>query len=135
MLVMVLIKATAAAEAGKLPPQTVRDAMDHYNKALLDAGIRRMAAGLKPSAEGKRLISDGNAISVVDGPFPGCEQLVSGFWLWEVRDIEEAMAWATRCPNPMEGAYEIELRPLYEASSLDGIKARKSDTATIVKGD
>ncbi|WP_020412764.1 YciI family protein [Microbulbifer variabilis] len=125
MLVMVLIKATAASEAGKLPSQAVCNAMDRFNEELLDADIRRIAVGLKPTAEGKRLVSDGSAISVVDGPFPEFEQLVSGLWLWEVRDIEEAMVWAARCPNPMEGAYEIEVRPLYKTSSLDGIKTQK----------
>ncbi|WKD49669.1 YciI family protein [Microbulbifer spongiae] len=118
MLVLVLIKATEASEAGKMPSQEARDAMERFNEKLLDAGIRRMAAGLKPSAEGKRLVSDGHAVSIVDGPFLEREHLVSGFWLWEVHNTAEAMAWAAQCPNPMEGAYEIELRPLYGASDL-----------------
>ena len=90
-----------------------REAMDRFNDELRQAGVRVTAAGLKPSEEARRVISNGSSASVVEGPFSVAEWIVSGFWIWEVRDMDQATQWALRCPNPMEGPYEIELRPLY----------------------
>jgi hypothetical protein len=117
MRVMVLVKATAASESGDMPPpwrDAMMAAMARFNAELRDAGILLAAEGLKPSAEGCRLALDGASRTVVAGPFPLSSELVAGYWLWQVRDMEEALAWARRCPNPMPGPSEIELRPLFE---------------------
>lgn len=122
MRVMILVKATEDSEKGYLPsPETaaMMEAMGRFNDALRDAGILVMADGLTPSSRGKRIAFDGRDRAVIDGPFPDPRQLVAGFWLWEVKDMEEAVAWVKRCPNPMPGPSEIEIRPLYELSDLD----------------
>ncbi|MDZ5648244.1 YciI family protein [Nitrospirillum sp. BR 11828] len=121
MRVMVLVKATEDSEKG-LPPQEWMDAMmaamGRFNDELREAGILVMADGLKPSAQGKRVAFDGPHRTVIDGPFPHPRELVAGFWLWDVKDMEEAVAWVRRCPNPMMGPSEIEIRPLYERADL-----------------
>ena len=118
MRVMVFVKATEDSEKGFFPddPQTAEmmKAMDRYNNELKDAGILRMAEGLKESAHGKRVAFDGANRTVSDGPFARPEELVAGFWLWEVKDMDEAVAWVKRCPNPMKGPSVIEIRPIYE---------------------
>lgn len=118
MRVMVLVKATEDSEAGTLPTPELLDAMGKYNEALIEAGILKDGDGLKPSSQGKRVRFSGGDRSVVDGPFAETKELVAGFWLWEVADMDEAVAWVKRCPNPMPGPSEIEIRPLYEASDF-----------------
>jgi len=118
MRVMVLVKATDDSERGVLPTADAMAAMGRYNQALAEAGILRAADGLKPSSQGRRVAFDGDQRQVTRGPFAATGELVAGFWLWEVRDLDEAEAWVRRCPNPMPGPSEIEIRPLYEAADL-----------------
>ena len=118
MRVMVLVKATGDSEAGTLPTSDLLDAMGKYNETLIEAGILTAGDGLKPSSQGKRVRFSGADRSVVDGPFAETKELVAGFWLWEVADMDEAVAWVKRCPNPMPGPSEIKIRPLYEASDF-----------------
>jgi len=94
------------------------EAMDKFNNELRNAGIMLAADGLKPSSQGKRIAFDGAGRTVIDGPFAETRELVAGFWLWEVKDMDEAVAWVKRCPNPMPGPSEIEIRPLYEMADL-----------------
>ena len=118
MRVIVLVKATAESEAGVMPSAELIEAMGNYNQELVDAGIMRAGEGIRPSAEGKRVAFEEEGRSVTDGPFPAVGELVAGFWLWEVKDMDEAVEWVKRCPNPMPGPCEIEIRPLYEASDF-----------------
>ena len=118
MRVMVLVKATEDSEKGILPTADLLEAMGKFNRELINAGILRAGDGLKPSSRGKRIAFDGPARTVINGPFPATRELVAGFWLWEVKDLEEAVAWAKRCPNPMPGPSELEIRPLYEESDF-----------------
>jgi hypothetical protein len=121
MRVMVLVKATEDSEKGFLPtPETTEmmEAMGRFNDELRKAGILRDADGLKPSSEGKRIAFDGASRMVIDGPFAETKELVAGFWLWDVKDMDEAVAWVKRCPNPMPGPSEIEIRPFYEMADL-----------------
>lgn len=118
MRVMVLVKATVESESGVLPTAELLAAMGRFNQELIAAGIMKMADGLRPSSQGKRVLFDGDARRVVDGPFSAVGELVAGFWLWEVKDMDEALAWVRRCPNPMPGPSEIEIRPLYEVADL-----------------
>jgi hypothetical protein len=121
MRVMVLVKATDDSEKGFLPTTVALDALEamgRYNDELRNAGIMRAADGLKPSSHGKRIAFDGAGRTVIDGPFAETRELVAGFWLWEVKDMDEAVAWVKRCPNPMPGPSEIEIRPLYEMADL-----------------
>jgi len=117
MRVMVLVKATEDSEKGFFPTAettAMMEAMGKFNDELREAGILRDADGLKPSSAGKRVAFDGARRTVIDGPFAEARELVAGFWLWEVKDMDEAVAWVKRCPNPMPGPSEIEIRPLYE---------------------
>ena len=118
MRVMVFVKATEDSEQGLPPTAEAFAEMDRFNDELVEAGIMLAGAGLKPTAEAKRIAFDGASRSVVDGPFPETRNLVAGFWLWEVADMDEAVAWGRRCPNPMPGPSEIEIRPFYEAADL-----------------
>jgi len=121
MRVMVLVKATEDSEKGFVPTPETRaamEAMGKFNDELRRAGILRLADGLKPSSAGKRVAFDGAGRTVSDGPFAQPRELVAGFWLWEVKDMDEAVAWVKRCPNPMPGPSEIEIRPLYEMADL-----------------
>lgn len=118
MRVMVLVKATKDSESGVLPSAEMMEEMGRFNEALADAGVLVMGAGLKPTSQGKRIAFDGASRAVIDGPFSEIGELVAGFWLWEVADMAEAVEWVKRCPNPMPGPSEIEIRPLYEASDL-----------------
>ena len=118
MRVMVLVKATVDSEAGAMPSTELVEAMFKYNEELVEAGIMQGGDGLKPSSEGKRVAFDGDSRTVVDGPFPHTSELVAGYWLWEVRDMEEALEWARRCPNPMPGPSDLEIRPLYEIADF-----------------
>lgn len=123
MRVMVFVKATDDSEAGRMPSPEMFEAMGKFNAALAEAGIIRADDGLKPSSHGKRVAFDGADRAVVDGPFAATGELVAGYWLWEVTDIDEAVAWAKRCPNPMFGPSEIEIRPLYGMSDFADVMA------------
>ncbi len=114
MRVIVFVKATADSEAGAQPSSELIEAMGKYNELLIAAGIMKGGDGLKPSAVGKRVAFDGAARTVIDGPFAETKELVAGYWLWEVKDMDEALAWVKRCPNPMPGPSEIEIRPVIE---------------------
>ena len=121
MRVMVLVKATTDSEKGLVmtPDMLTRmEEMGRFNDALSKAGILITGDGLKPSSEGKRVAFDGPGRTVVDGPFSQVGELVAGFWLWQVKDMDEAVAWVKRCPNPMPGPSEIEIRPLYEEADF-----------------
>ncbi len=114
MRVMVLVKATEDSEAGVMPTTEMFDAMGSFNEELVNAGIMQTGEGLKPTSAGKRVAFDGDSRTVIDGPFGVTNELVAGFWIWEVKDLEEAVEWAKRAPNPMPGPSEIEIRPFYE---------------------
>ena len=114
MRVMVLVKATKDSEAGILPTQALLTEMGKFNEELVKAGIMLAGDGLRPSSHGKRVRFSGRSRNVIDGPFAETKELVAGFWLWQVRSIEEAVEWVKRCPNPMPGDSDIEIRPLYE---------------------
>ncbi|MDQ8731105.1 YciI family protein [Bradyrhizobium sp. LHD-71] len=121
MRVMVLVKATDDSEKGFVPTPENMEAMEEmgkFNEELRKAGILRAADGLTPSSQGKRIAFDGSNRTVTDGPFAETRELVAGFWLWDVKDMDEAVAWVKRCPNPMPGPSEIEIRPLYEMADL-----------------
>lgn len=118
MRVMVLVKATAESEAGQMPGPELFEAMGKFNEDLVNAGILISGDGLKPSSQGRRVLFDGSSRSVTPGPFAATSELVAGFWLWQVRDMEEAVEWVRRCPNPMPGRSEIEIRPLFEAEDF-----------------
>ncbi len=119
MRVMVLVKATADSETGVMPTSERLEAMGAYNAELAAAGVMQTGDGLRPSSQGKRIAFDGPSRTVIDGPFPATSELVAGFWIWEVKDMDEAVAWARRCPNPMPGPSELEIRPFYEASDFE----------------
>ena len=114
MRVMVFVKATEDSERGVMPSTEMLEAMGKFNEELAEAGIMVDGDGLKPSSQGKRIAFDGPSRLVIDGPFAETKELVAGYWLWNVRDMDEAVAWARRCPNPMPGPSELEIRPLYE---------------------
>ena len=114
MRVMVMVKATTQSEAGKMPSTELLTAMGNFNEELVKAGVMLAGEGLQPSAKGKRVRFSGSQRSVIDGPFAETKELVAGYWLWQVKSMEEAVEWVKRCPNPMEGDSEIEIRPLFE---------------------
>jgi len=119
MRVMVIIKATKNSEAGALPSQQLLEEMGKYNEELIKAGIMQAGDGLKPSSKGKRVRFTGPKREVVDGPFSETKELVAGFWIWQVKSLDEAVAWVKRCPDPMPGEdAEIEIRPLFEAEDF-----------------
>lgn len=122
MRVMVIVKATKDSEAGlKLDADTkaMFEAMGKYNEELVNAGIMVSGDGLKPSSAGKRVKFDGTQRTVKDGPFSATEELIAGFWIWNVKDMNEAVEWVKRCPNPMPGPSDIEIRPFYEAADFN----------------
>jgi len=118
MKVMVIVKATEESEAGALPSAEMLTAMGRYNEELVAAGIMQAGEGLKPSSAGARVHFDGASRTVTDGPFTETKELIAGFWLWTVKDLDDAIAWVKRCPNPMPGPSAIEIRPLYEAEDF-----------------
>jgi hypothetical protein len=119
MKVMVLIKATQDSEAGVMPNEQLLTEMGKYNEELVKAGIMLAGEGLHPSAKGKRIKFSGGHHTVADGPFAETKELVAGFWIWQVRSMDEAVEWVRRCPDPMPGSEaEIELRPIFEASDF-----------------
>jgi len=115
---MVLVKATKDSEAGVMPSTELMAAMGDFNEQLVKAGVMLAGEGLHPSARGKRVQFSGSRRTVVDGPFAETKELVAGFWLWEVKSMDEAVEWVRRCPNPMPGDSEIEIRPLFEAADF-----------------
>ena len=126
MKVMVLVKATRDSEAGRMPSAEMMRAMGQFNESLIKAGILLAADGLKPSAQGKRVLFSGAKRTVTDGPFTETKELVAGFWLWQVRSMEEAVEWVKRCPNPMPSDSEIEIRPVFSPEEFADIKAQAS---------
>lgn len=118
MKVMVLVKATADSEAGVMPSTELLEAMGKFNKELVDAGVMLAGEGLKPTSQAVRIGFDGPSRRVIDGPFAETRELVAGFWLWQVRSLDEAIEWAKRCPNPMPGPSELEIRPIFEAEDF-----------------
>jgi len=118
MRVMVMVKATKDSEEGIMPTTELLEAMGKYNEELVKAGIMLAGEGLKPSSQGKRVAFDGPRRSIIDGPFAETRELVAGFWIWQVKDMAEALEWVKRCPNPMPGPSEIEIRPVYEMTDF-----------------
>lgn len=118
MRVMVIVKANEQSEAGVLPSTELLEAMGRYNEELLQAGIILAGEGLKPSSRGARVHFDGASRTVTDGPFAEAKELVAGYWMWQVRSMEEAIEWVKRCPNPHEGPSDIEVRPVFEAEDF-----------------
>lgn len=130
MKVMVFVKATPASEEGAPPDPKMMEAMGKYNEALIAAGILKdgIMGGLKPTRFAKRVHFSGKNRAVIDGPFAETKEVVAGFWLWEVKSIEEAVAWLKKCPNPMPTDSDIEIRPLYSLEELqcwkDGVAGK-----------
>lgn len=121
MRVMVLVKATEDSESGALPEPEGFEAMGRFNEQLVEAGLLLAGDGLTPSSVGKRIAFDGETRTVRDGPFEATRELVAGFWIWQVADMDEAVEWVKRCPNPMPGPSEIEIRPLFEMSDFEAM--------------
>ena len=118
MRVMVIVKATKDSEAGVMPSAELLTAMGNYNEELVKAGIMLAGEGLKPSSAGKRVRFSGSKRTVIDGPFAETKELIAGYWIWQVRSMEEAVEWLKRCPNPMPGESEVEIRPVFEAADF-----------------
>lgn len=114
MKFMVIVKATKESEAGKMPTTELLAAMGNYNEQLVKAGIMKDGAGLHPSSRGKRVRFSGKDRTVIDGPFAETKELIAGYWIWECKSMEEAVEWLKKCPNPMEGESEIEIRKFFE---------------------
>jgi hypothetical protein len=114
MRCIVMVKATKDSESGVMPRKELLEAMGKFNEELVKAGVMLAGEGLKPSSKGKRVRFSGTKRSVVDGPFTETKELIAGFWLWQVRSMEEAVEWVKRCPNPFEGESEIEIRQVFE---------------------
>ena len=118
MRVMVIVKATADSEAGCMPSEQLMLDMGRYNEDLVKAGVMLAGDGLHPSSRGKRVRFSGANRTVIDGPFAETKELIAGYWIWQVRSMEEALEWVRRCPNPMPGDSDIEIRPIFEASDF-----------------
>jgi hypothetical protein len=115
---MVMVKATEESEQGVLPSTEMLEAMGRYNEELVKAGVMVAGEGLHPSSKGVRVRFDGTQRRVIDGPFAETKELVAGFWIFQVKSLEEAVEWVKRCPNPMPGASEIEIRQIFEADDF-----------------
>ena len=118
MRCMVMVKASQDSEAGILPKKELFEAMGKFNEELVKAGVLLAAEGLQPTSKGKRVRFSGKKRTVIDGPFTETKELIAGFWLWQVRSMEEALEWLKRCPSPHEGESEIEVRQVYEAEDF-----------------
>ncbi len=119
MRVMVIVKATKSSEAGALPSEKLLAEMGKYNEELVKAGVMLAGEGLHPSSKGKRVAFSGGKKTVVDGPFAETKELIAGFWLWQVKSMDEALEWVRRCPDPMPGEESvIEIRPVFEADDF-----------------
>jgi hypothetical protein len=122
MKVMVIVKATENSEAGKMPSAELIDAMGKYNDELIKAGLMLAGDGLHPSSKGKRIRINGHQRTVIDGPFAETKELISGYWLWQVKSMDEAVEWVRRCPAPMPGEEsEIEIRPVFEMEEFGDV--------------
>jgi len=121
MRVVVFVKATQDSEEGRMPTTELLEAMTKYNEQLINAGIMLGGDGLRPSASAKRVRFSGANRTVIDGPFAETKELVAGYWIWQVRDMDEAVEWGKRCPNPMFTDSDIDIRPVYEAEAFDEI--------------
>jgi hypothetical protein len=115
---MVIVKANKASEAGEMPSEQLLTEMGNFNEQLVKAGIMLAGEGLHPSSKGKRVHFSGKSRTVIDGPFSETKELIAGFWLWQVRSMEEALEWVKRCPNPHIGDSDIEIRPVFEAEDF-----------------
>jgi hypothetical protein len=118
MRVMVMVKASKDSEAGVMPSEKLLRDMGNFNEELVKAGVMLAGEGLHPSSKGKRILFSGDKRTVKDGPFAETKELVAGYWLWQVRSMEEAVEWVKRCPNPMMEDSEIEIRPVFEAEDF-----------------
>ena len=118
MRFMVMVKATNESEAGEMPSEELLEAMGKYNEELVKAGVMLAGEGLHPSSKGVRVRFDGPSRTVVDGPFAETKELVAGFWIWQVSSLEEAIEWVKRCPNPMTGPSEIEIRQVFTSEDF-----------------
>jgi hypothetical protein len=118
MRVMVIVKANKNSEAGEMPSEQLLTEMGKFNEELVKAGIMLAGEGLHPSSKGKRVHFSGKSRTVIDGPFSETKELIAGFWLWQVRSMEEAIEWARRCPNPHVGDSDLEIRPVFEAEDF-----------------
>lgn len=121
MRAIVFVKATKSSEDGVMPTTELMEAMGKFNEELVNAGIMQSGDGLHPSSKGKRVIFDGDSRTVIDGPFPHTNELVAGFWIWNVKDMDEAVEWVKRCPNPMLERSEIEIRPMFEMEDFGDV--------------
>ncbi len=119
MRVMVIVKATRNSEAGVMPSEKLLAEMGKFNEELVKAGVMLAGEGLHPSSKGKRVVFSGGKKTVVDGPFAETKELIAGFWLWQVKNMDEALEWVRRCPDPMPGEEGIlEIRPVFEADDF-----------------
>jgi len=118
MRVIVMVKASKASEAGEMPDERLLTEMGKYNEELVKAGIMLAGEGLHPSSRGKRVRFSGAKRSVIDGPFAETKELVAGYWLWQVKSMDEAVEWLKRCPNPHNEETEVEIRPIFEADDF-----------------
>jgi len=118
MRVMVIIKANKKSEAGVMPSEQLLKDMGNFNEELVKAGLMLAGEGLHPSSKGVRVKFSGAKRTVIDGPFAETKELIAGFWLWQVKSLEEAIEWVKRCPNPMDGETEVEIRPLFEVEDF-----------------
>jgi hypothetical protein len=118
MRVMVIVKASPESEAGEMPSQQLMTEMGAYNEELVKAGVMLAGEGLHPSSKGKRVAFSGKNRTVIDGPFAETKELIAGFWLWQVKSMDEAIEWVKRCPNPMMSDSEIEIRQVFEAEDF-----------------
>jgi hypothetical protein len=118
MRVMVIVKANEESEAGVMPSEQLLTEMGAYNEELVKAGVMLDGDGLKPSSAGARVRFSGPQRTVIDGPFVETKELIAGYWIWQVGSLDEAIEWVKRCPNPMSGESEIEIRPIFEAEDF-----------------
>jgi hypothetical protein len=118
MRVMVIVKANEQSEAGQLPSTELLTAMGKYNEELVKAGIMLAGEGLQASSKGKRVRFSGNNRTVIDGPFPETKELIAGYWLWQVKSMDEAVEWLKKCPNPHNETSEVEIRPVFEVEDF-----------------
>ena len=133
MRVMVIVKATSESEAGILPSQELLAAMGAFNEELVKAGVMLAGEGLQPSSKGARVKFDGNRRTVVDGPFAETKELIAGFWIWQVKSLEEAIEWVKRCPNPHKGESEIEIRQVFEMEDFAPILSQEEIQHKVAK--
>ena len=118
MRFMVIVKATKESEAGEMPSEQLLKEMGDYNEQLVKAGIMKAGEGLQPSSKGKRVRFSGKQRTVIDGPFPETKELIAGYWIWETKSLQEAVEWVKKCPNPMPGESDIEIRQIFEAEDF-----------------